>query len=234
MLLFGRHKTIEKSGLLRGFTDWHSHILPGVDDGIKTMGDSLALLKRYEDVGVSTVWLTPHIMEDVPNTTARLRSRFAELRAAYKGRVALRLAAENMLDSLFAERLEAGDLLPIGEKADCLLVETSFFTPPMNLKGIMRRIMSKGYYPILAHPERYRYMGSDDYAGLREMGVRFQLNLMSYAGMYGREAKEKVRRLAAGGYGSCYGTDVHRPGQFESFLASRAEVVPLTEKDSTK
>lgn len=228
MLFFGRHKTIEKRGFFRGFTDWHSHILPGVDDGIKTMDDALALLKRYEDVGVSTVWLTPHIMEDIPNTTAHLRSRFAELQAAYTGGLTLHLAAENMLDNLFEERLEAGDVLPIGEKADSLLVETSFFTPPMNLKGMMRTIMSKGYYPILAHPERYQYMDDNDYDELKEMGVRFQFNLMSYAGMYGHEAKDKVKRLATAGYGNYYGTDVHRLGQFEGFLASKAEIVPLT------
>ena len=67
---------IGESGLMSGFTDWHSHILPGVDDGIRTLEDSLAALNRYEELGVKRVWLTPHIMEECCNTTDHLRERF--------------------------------------------------------------------------------------------------------------------------------------------------------------
>ena len=137
---FRRHSTLEESGIFRGFTDWHCHILPGVDDGVRTMDESLEALRLYEECGVESVWLTPHVMEDIPNTTARLRERFAELRTAYQGTVKLHLAAENMLDTLFEERLEADDLLPIGEKGDCLLVETSCFNPPMGPEKIEGRL----------------------------------------------------------------------------------------------
>lgn len=119
---------------LIGFTDYHSHILPGVDDGVQTMDESLEILRLYEEQGIKSVWLTPHIMEDIPNTTAHLRDRFAELQAAYTGGVQLHLAAENMLDNLFEERLGKNDLLPLGENGDHLLVETSYFSPPMGLK----------------------------------------------------------------------------------------------------
>lgn len=119
-----------ESGFFHGFTDWHSHILPGVDDGVQTMEEALEILAKYDELGVKEVWLTPHIMEDIPNTTQHLKERFAELRAAYKGNVILHLAAENMLDNLFEERLEKDDLLSIGEKGDHLLVETSYFNPP--------------------------------------------------------------------------------------------------------
>ena len=64
-----------------------------------------------------------------------------------------------MLDNLFEERLEKNDLLPLGESGDHLLVETSYFSPPMGFNNILLRIKAKGYYPILAHPERYVYMG---------------------------------------------------------------------------
>ena len=62
------------------------------------MDESLKILQKYEEWGVSAVWCTPHIMEDYPNTTAALRQRFAELQAAYDGPVKLNLAAENMMD----------------------------------------------------------------------------------------------------------------------------------------
>ena len=99
---------------MHGMTDWHCHILPGVDDGFKRLEDSLAALGRYELLGLSEVWLTPHVMEDVPNETEALRSRFSELCDAYGGPVRLHLAAEYMMDNLFEGRLEARDLLPLG------------------------------------------------------------------------------------------------------------------------
>lgn len=78
-----------------------------------------------------------------------------------------------MLDALFEERLEAGDILPIGPQANHLLVETSYFNPPMDLHGMLDKMMHKGIRPILAHPERYVYMDKAEYQRLKEMGIMF-------------------------------------------------------------
>jgi len=206
---FSRKCAVIDSYIFKGFTDWHSHILPGVDDGVQTMEDALEILSLYEGLGVKTVWLTPHVMEDVPNTTARLKKRFAELKTAYKGSVCLHLAAEYMLDNLFKKRLEDCDLLPFGERSDQLLVETSCYNPPISLHGTLERIRSKGFHPVLAHPERYGYMEERDYEKLKREGVRFQINLPSLAGFYGREVRRKAKRLLAKGYADMYGTDTH-------------------------
>ena len=176
---FNKPAKLEKTGFFRGFTDWHSHILPGVDDGVRTMEKSLVILDRFERAGVRKVWLTPHVMEDYPNTPDSLRARFAELKEAYKGEIELRLAAENMLDSLFEERLEKNEFLPIGEEGRHLLVETSYMNPPMGMEEMMQGAMHKGYTLILAHPERYRYMDEDDYLRLKDQGILFQSNFMS-------------------------------------------------------
>lgn len=210
MWSFHRKQTLVQRGILQGFTDWHSHILPGVDDGVQTLDESLRILAEYERLGVRTVWLTPHVMEDIPNTTVYLRKRFRELQDAYKGNVTLHLAAENMLDSLFEERLEKNDLLPIGENSNYLLVETSYFNPPIGLRHILLRIKAKGYYPILAHPERYMYMGKNEYLQLKALGVKFQLNLFSRMGMYGKEVQLKAIRLQKVGMYEYIGTDIHR------------------------
>ena len=206
------------SGIFRGFTDWHSHILPGVDDGVQTMEEALQILKKYEELGVREVWLTPHIMEDIPNTTAHLKERFNELQATYQGHVTLNLASENMLDNLFEERLAKNDLLPVGEHKDHLLVETSYFNPPMGLYDILQHIQSKGYYPVLAHPERYMYMDEDGYKKLKFMNVKFQLNLFSFMGLYGKEVQKKANVLQKAGMYDYVGTDLHRLEILRSYL----------------
>lgn len=162
---FRRKQTLAESGILRGMTDYHSHLLPGVDDGVQTAEDSLEILRLYEQLGIREVWFTPHIMEDIPNTTAGLRNRFEQFQKQYTGNIHLHLAAEYMLDNLFKERLAHRDLLPIGEEGNHLLVETSYFNPPMDLYGMMEKIKSAGFIPVLAHPERYTYMGEKSIIG---------------------------------------------------------------------
>jgi len=206
---FHRRCSLKESGIFHGLTDWHSHILPDVDDGVQTMAEALETLSYYEQLGLTTVWLTPHVMEDIPNSTDALRQRFDELRSAYQGPIDLHLASENMIDNLFDQRLEAGDLLPLGTDARMLLVETSYFNPPMAFHQRLQRIKDAGYTPVLAHPERYVYMEHAEYESLRKMGVVFQLNLMSLTGMYGKMAKVKSMQLLNEGAYTLMGTDVH-------------------------
>ncbi|MDE6717592.1 MAG: capsular biosynthesis protein [Muribaculaceae bacterium] len=218
---FNKPAKLENAGIFRGFTDWHSHILPGVDDGVRTMEKSLVILDRFERAGVRKVWLTPHVMEDYPNTPDSLRARFAELKEAYKGEIELRLAAENMLDSLFEERLEKNEFLPIGEEGRHLLVETSYMNPPMGMEEMMQGAMQKGYTLILAHPERYRYMDEDDYLRLKDQGIVFQSNFMSLIGAYGETARRKVEWLLKEGMVDLTGSDIHRIESFETGVAKR-------------
>lgn len=201
---------LKDAQLLVGTTDWHSHILPGVDDGIKTMEESLATLRDLEKFGVKHLWLTPHIMEDCPNETKDLRKRFEELKLSYDGSITLHLASENMLDALFEDRLEANDLLPLGTNGNHILVETSYFNPPMNMIGMLEKIMHKGYFPVLAHPERYRYMDEKDYERIREMGVLFQVNYFSIVGAYGETARKKLEWLLKKDMVDMVGSDLHR------------------------
>lgn len=206
---FSKRGSLATVGIFRGFTDWHCHLLPGVDDGVQTMEESLQILDFHEELGIKEVWLTPHIMEDVPNSTEELKARFAELVTAYQGDITLHLAAENMLDNLFEERLESNDLLPLGAEGKYLLVETSYFNPPMGLNNILLRIKAKGFIPVLAHPERYLYMGENDYRQLKEMNVLFQLNLPSLTGVYGSEVRRKAGWLLRNRFYELAGSDIH-------------------------
>lgn len=229
MWFFPKRRSLRESGIFQGFTEWHCHLLPGVDDGIKTLDESLKTLCLYEEAGIRTVWLTPHIMEDIPNTPAQLRERFGELQQAYKGNIELHLAAEHMLDALFEERLEADDLLPIGEEGTHLLVETSYFNPPMDLKGMLKRIQAKGYHPLLAHPERYVYMDERDYQELKDLDIKFQLNIPALVGMYGERVQKKAQQLLKAGMYTCMGNDTHTYRFFASLLDAK-----LPEKELEK
>ena len=217
---------IGKSQLINGMTDWHSHLLPGVDDGFKTMADSLEALDALEKLGVRNLWLTPHVMEDYPNETDFLRERFEELKKKYKGSINLYLAAENMLDSLFEERMEKKDFLPIGAGGRYLLVETSYFNPPMNMEETLQHIKSAGYFPLLAHPERYRYMDEDDYKHLKEMGIFFQANYFSLVGAYGNTARKKLDWMLKNNMIDVLGSDLHKLRTLQNVL----EAQPLKKK----
>jgi len=207
--IFRKQKTsISDSGVLKGFCDCHTHLLPGVDDGVATIEQSLEVLAYMESQGVSQVWCTPHVMDDIPNPTELLLRKFEELKTAYKGNIKLNLAAEYMLDSEFERRLAEGDLLKMWD--DVVLVETSTNIPPYNLLNLLENIMSKGYRPMLAHPERYRYMDVADYRHLREIGVYYQLNLPSVVGYYGETAANKALRLLREGSYYAVGSDCHK------------------------
>ncbi len=215
---FTKRTSLADSGIFRGFTDWHCHLLPGVDDGVQTMEETLRILSLYEELGVTEVWLTPHIMEDMPNTTASLKARFKALEAAYQGNIGLHLASENMLDNLFEERLEQNDLLSLGKGGKHLLVETSYFNPPMGLNNILLRIKSKGYVPVLAHPERYVYMDENNYRALKDMNVLFQLNLFSLVGAYGTGIRKKAGWLMKNGFYDLAGSDTHSLAVLEAAI----------------
>lgn len=222
---FQQKQTLAESGILRGMTDYHSHLLPGVDDGVQTAEESLEILRLYEQLGIREVWFTPHIMEDIPNTTASLRSRFEQFQKNYTGNIRLHLAAEYMLDNLFKERLAHRDLLPLGTEGNHLLVETSYFNPPMDLYGMLEKIKSAGFIPVLAHPERYTYMGEKDYHRLKQAGVMFQSNLPSLVGGYGNPVKKKVEELYSKAMINLYGTDTHALSSFNQIISFRTLLI---------
>ena len=220
MWLISNNISVKDSGLLEGFCDCHCHLLPSVDDGVQKVEKSLYILARWESLGMSEVWLTPHVMEDIPNRPDELSAHFERFTASYGGHIKLHLAAEHMMDGPFLERLEAGDLLPVGKDGNRLLVETSYYIPPMNMDGIIDKVKRKGYEPVLAHPERYQYMDADDYRHWKEKGVLLQLNVPSLVGAYGQEVQAKARKLLDRGMYDCCGTDTHSAEQMDCFLES--------------
>lgn len=220
MWLLSNKIKILDSGLLEGFCDYHCHLLPGVDDGVQEIKETLEILNLWEETGVKEVWLTPHIMEDIPNTTTELTQLFETLKTPYTGSIRLHLASENMMDRLFIDRLENGELLPLGNTGKYLLVETSYYNPPMDMERIIDMIKTKGFTPVLAHPERYQYMDMGHYRKWKQTGVLLQLNVPSLVGVYGIVVQKKAKLLLEEGLYDYCGTDTHSLSSAELFLDS--------------
>ena len=218
MWLLSSRIAIRESGLLEGFRDCHCHLLPGVDDGVQEMDETIQILREWENLGVREVWLTPHIMEDIPNEPDDLKVRMEKVGNGYTGGIELHLAAEQMMDGLFVKRLEKGLVVPIGHDNQRLLVETSYFTPPINMDALLERVKEKGYEPILAHPERYQYMNRNDYRYWKERGVLLQLNVPSLVGAYGPEVQRKAEWLLKEDMYDYCGSDTHSLNYMEYFL----------------
>ncbi|MDH6342263.1 protein-tyrosine phosphatase [Parabacteroides sp. PFB2-12] len=213
---FSRKERLSATGLLNGLVDIHAHLLPGVDDGVATMEESVRTLSALAGMGIRRMYLTSHVMDTTDaGYKAYYREQFEALKAVCPEGVEIRLAAEYMLDMGFAARREEGLLAMSGGH---VLVETSYMAPPPDFIELLYEVVLDGYHPIVAHPERYMYMGDRDYRELKEKGCRLQLNILSLSGLYGRRAEEVARRLLKEGYYDHVGTDIHQLEKFQKAL----------------
>ena len=215
MFSFHFRHSLLRSGILKGRIDIHSHILPGVDDGSPDIPNSLDLLDYMEEIGYKEVWLTPHVMADLHQTTDHLQQVFADFKTHYQGPLQLHLAAEYMMDSAFRDQLHTA---PLRLGRDHLLVETSYMSGPMDLHDILLDVWQSGFKPLIAHPERYMYMDGSDYQLLHDKGYDFQLNLMSLSGYYGARPKLVAEKLLEQGFYTYVGSDLHHLDRYEDFL----------------
>jgi tyrosine-protein phosphatase YwqE len=193
--------------------DVHSHFIPGIDDGVKTMNESVSLIREFERLGYKKLITTSHILSDSFRNTPQIISAGVELvRAALKTEnitVEIEGAGEYYVDFDFSRKIEEEKLLTFGK--NYLLFEISFVNPPDNLTHIIFQLQSKGYKPVLAHPERYLFWSRDfeKYEQLKEKGVLFQLNINSLAGYYSREAKKIAEQLIEKNMIDFVGSDCH-------------------------
>lgn len=201
--------------------DLHSHLLPGVDDGVADWEQSLTCLRQLSDWGFRKVITTPHVSRDwYPNKAQDLQRGQRTLQALAQEHglpLAVEVAAEYMLDDFFPDLLDSGEVLTFGA-AKYLLVETGWAAAPFGLENLLFRIQTHGYTPLLAHPERYSYYHDDEagLARLREMGCLFQLNWMSVTGRYGRRVRKQAGRLLERGWVDFLGSDLHRPADLQN------------------
>lgn len=198
----------------KDFVDIHAHILPGIDDGSATEEEAIALLKRMQSYGIHHIICTPHIMEGVwENTPEIITQALEKLKQTMQQQgisdIHISAAAEYMLDQQFNELLATKNLLTL--KDNYLLIELSFFNPPINLYEILFNIQIAGYKPILAHPERYLFFHNkmEEYQKLKNAGCLFQLNLLSVTSYYGKNIQTVAQQLLKENLYDFVGTDTH-------------------------
>ncbi len=194
--------------------DMHSHLIPGIDDGSKTMEESLALVRRLAEFGLRKIITTPHIMaEYYRNTPEIIGMGLEDLRKAVKNEgieIEIDAAAEYYMDEIFLEKVKAEEkMLTFGDRH--ILVETGFINKPQMLLDIIFNLEMAGYKPILAHPERYQYLIADKklQEELIDRKLLFQVNLLSLTGFYSRQVKDFAEMLVEKGVVALLGTDCH-------------------------
>jgi len=199
--------------------DLHSHLIPGIDDGSQSMEESLKLLRGMVSLGYQKVITTPHIMSDAyRNTPEIIREGAANLRssAADAGiEIEIDAAAEYYLDDGFYTLLQKGELMTVQGKY--LLFETSYISKPLQTEEMIFEMTSAGYTPVMAHPERYRYIKEPlkEYRRFKELGVRFQVNINSFGGHYGKGAQILADFLSREGMIDYLGSDIHHQKHVE-------------------
>ena len=138
--------------ILNGLTDRHAHVLPEVDDGSRSMEESIEMLHHLEELGVKRMILTPHISEKYnKNNFSSLFKQLNCVKKLYNGKILLNSGAEYMLDDHFNETLRAEKLIEIYDKH--VSVEIPLNSTPMLHTNNLYEILDKGYYVVHAHPE---------------------------------------------------------------------------------
>ncbi|MGV3461091.1 MAG: tyrosine-protein phosphatase [Flavobacterium sp.] len=221
MLFFNKPKPVLADLIPDGYTDIHSHLLPGIDDGANDIEDTASLIKTLQDYGFANFITTPHILTGVWNNTADgIRQKETEtikLLPQHEVSVPFKSAAEYLMDDTFLNLLKTEELLTLKDRY--VLVEMSYLNPPMQLYDIIYELQLRDYKPVLAHPERYNFYAGkmEDFQKLKRAGCFFQLNLLSVTGYYGKGPLETSKRLLEAGMIDFTGSDVHHERHTDAF-----------------
>jgi tyrosine-protein phosphatase YwqE len=214
-------------------TDIHSHLIPGIDDGVQTLEESVAMVQRLQELGYRRVITTPHVIWDCyRNTPDTILGGLAQVQEACQQAglsVEVGAAAEYFIDEHFVEMLEGKQPL-LTLPGNRLLVELPYSTPLMNTAETLFSIIQHGYRPVLAHPERYTYFYADPtiYRKLCHQGCELQVNALSLTGYYGEGITRMADWLLREGLITYLGTDAHRMQHLDLLL--KAQKSPWLER----
>ena len=202
--------------------DLHSHLIPGIDDGVKDWEESLSIIRKMEGLGIKKIITTPHIIHDYyPNTPQLIREKVNELNELLTKKnvlVTIEAGAEYYIDEHFLNEVVTNQpLLSFGD--NYILVETPFINKLIFFEEVIFELQSRGLKPILAHPERYTYLQEnyDLIDAIIEQGVLLQININSLAGYYSKEAKNLAEFLIHKEKFHLLGSDIHNLKHLSTF-----------------
>ncbi len=201
--------------------DLHSHLLPGIDDGSKSIEETITLLKKASEEGITDLVLTPHYIEMSKyncNNDDKLRLLKIVQEEASKENININLYLGNevYLTENFLELLKNNEIMTINNSR-YLLLEFPLGNMFRNTKEILYELIVSGYIPIIAHPERYRIFQRhpEHMEEYLRMGVLLQGNYKSLLGKYGKDAKHTLKYFLKKGWICLIGSDCHHEENFE-------------------
>ena len=225
--LFSGKKLKEPIDLSPLKTDMHSHLIPGIDDGVQTIEESVDLITKLQRHGFKKLIITPHIQADYyKNTHEIIFNGLQEVsKAVRKAGISIQLeaAAEYMIDDGFEEKLKSGKLMTLGD--NYVLVELSYYDPHPNFSQLLFELQLEGFKIILAHPERYTYWFNDfkKYEELKDRNIFLQLNTISLSGYYTLPVKKMAEKLIDNNMIDFLGTDMHNQTYMQGLEKSLVE-----------
>ncbi len=204
--------------------DIHSHLLFGVDDGSRTLEESVHVIKKLSEVGYTDIILTPHYINDSTYVSTR-EENLDVLKRLKVGlirnnvNVNLYLGNEIYIDSEIANLLKNNIISSLND-TKYLLIELPMSGENEIYYDIFLDLINMGYKVILAHPERYISFQKDfnKIYELKELGVLLQSNVGSILGDYGRGAKKTIKRLLKENLITFMGTDIHHNKEEYTFV----------------
>ena len=196
--------------------DLHSHVLPGIDDGVRSIEESLDLLRAAHDDGIDRIAATPHVREDYPTTPREMELRHAEVcGAAREAAIPVEVLRGGELDLAFASRLEDDDLrrFGLGGNPSLLLLEFPYLGWPLRLPDLVFDLQLRGFRVVLAHPERNAdvQLEPERLRPLVDNGVVVQLTAASLDGRLGGAPRTAARRLLDARLAHLVASDAHAP-----------------------
>ena len=215
MFLFNKSKT---KAFFNGLIDFHNHILPGIDDGSKSMAQSNEMLSLYAELGIHQILCSPHVYKDLyPNTPQSIGEAYKQLLKATANHTVelLGFTAEYMVDEFFLKEIKSEDKL-LAFFNENVLIEIPFFAELNLLEETLFLLLNRSYQPILAHPERYVTIKTlDQVKTLKQKGAKMQLNALSLAGYYGKDIQQKALDWLEKDVFDFVCTDAHNPFQLK-------------------
>ena len=195
--------------------DIHSHLLFGIDDGSKSIEESIYIINKLSKIGYTDIILTPHFINGSSYMSSRennleLLKKLKVGLIKYKVPVNLYLGNEIYIDSEIIDLFKKGIISSLNN-SKYLLIELPMSGENEIYYDVFLDLINMGYKVILAHPERYISFQKDfnKVYELKELGVLFQCNVGSILGDYGSNAKKTIKRLLKEHLISFMGTDIH-------------------------